>query len=111
MPLNWDIRGHIGGNAPQSTLVNLLLHPPCDASLRMDKEWHGIHFLLTGDAWSTDGEYCSIVFGGTEIGPDISYGPARMLTAQQVADIASKLQALSLDDLRSRFNPAEMTAA
>ena len=77
----------------------------------MDKEWHGIHFLLTGDAWSTDGEYCSIVFGGTEIGPDISYGPARMLTAQQVADIASKLQALSLDDLRSRFNPAEMTAA
>ncbi len=68
----------------------------------MDKEWHGIHFLLTGEAWSTDGEYGSVVFGGTEIGPDISYGPARMLTAQQVGEIGSKLQALPLGDLRAR---------
>ena|SRR5215510_9459594 len=77
----------------------------------MDKEWHGIHFLLTGDPWSTAGPYGQVIFGGREIGPDLGYGPARLLTARQVKDIAAKLQAVPAETLMARYDPKKLTKA
>jgi Domain of unknown function (DUF1877) len=58
----------------------------------MDKEWGGIQFLLNGDPDSTKGPYGQVIFGGQEIGPNMGYGPARVLNAKQVAEIASPLK-------------------
>jgi hypothetical protein len=92
-------------------LLKLLLHPPLDGALPMDKEWHGIHFLLTGDAWATESPRGAVIFGGEETALDLGYGPARILQPEQVHDIAAELRHLSIDELRACYSPAEMSKA
>ena len=77
----------------------------------MDKAWHAIHFLLTGTAWGGDPPLNFIAAGGTEIGDDLGYGPARGLTSAEVRTLASALKALPRDSLLQRFDPAALTAA
>jgi len=95
------------GQRVQALLTDAAATAP-DARLKMDKEWHGIHFLLRGDAWSNDGPYGQAVLGGTDIGPDLGYGPARLLNADEVAEIAAALAGVPIDGLRSRYNPVAM---
>jgi hypothetical protein len=73
------------------------------------KEWGGIQFLLNGDPDSTQGPYGQVIFGGQETGPNMGYGPTRVRNANQVAEIASRLQTLSADSLRLSYDPKTMT--
>jgi len=81
------------------------------ADLDIDKAWHAIHFLLTGTAWDGEPPLNFLAIGGTEIGDDLGYGPARGLAASQVRELATALDALPADILLERFNPAAFTAA
>jgi len=75
----------------------------------LEKAWHGIHFLLTGTAWEGDPPLSFLLSGGREIeGIEVGYGPARVLTASEPRSIASALAAVSDQQLRRRFDPAEM---
>src|SRR5207302_6195207 len=57
---------------------------PSDA-LDIDKSWHLIHFLLTGDTWGGDYPLVNVVLGGTELsGTDAGYGPFRYLVHDEV---------------------------
>jgi len=58
----------------------------------IDKAWHGIHFVLTGTDAEQPLPLGFILNGGTDIGDDLGYGPARLLTAQQVGEIATALE-------------------
>ncbi len=100
---------HLARDEGALTKVVLETKPP--AGMEMDKEWHGIHFLLTGSAWSTQGPYGQVILGGKEIGPDLGYGPARFLTAEQVKEIAERLRGVTEDQLRRRYDPVKMTEA
>jgi hypothetical protein len=93
----------------EHALQRLLFDAGPDVRLAMDKEWGGIQFLLNGSPDSTEGPYGQVIFGGQEIGPDMGYGPARVLNAKQVAEIASSLRSLSADSLRLRYDPQAMT--
>lgn len=95
----------------ERALAEAIINAKAPFGLELDKEWHGIHFLLTGDPWSTRGPYGQVVLGGKEIGPDLGYGPARVLTVEQVKDIAAKLQALPVERLKQRYDPDKMTKA
>lgn len=78
----------------------------------LEKAWHGIHFLLTGSAWEGEEPLCYLVRGGKELGDeDFGYGPARLLTPDQVANWANALSNISPDDLQKRFDPAAMAKA
>jgi hypothetical protein len=59
----------------------------------LDKAWHGIHYLLTGLAEGGPEPQSLAVFGGEEFGPEVGYGPARFLTADQVRHVAETLGA------------------
>jgi hypothetical protein len=60
--------------------------------LEIDKAWHGIHYLLTGSAEEGPEPLTWAVFlGGDEIGEDMGYGPARLLSAEHVRLIANAL--------------------
>ncbi len=73
-------------------------------SLYIDKAWHGIHFLLSGEAWGDDLPLGFIV-GGEYIGEeDVGYGPARFLSSAQVAQIADALAPISRADLMGRWD-------
>jgi hypothetical protein len=75
----------------------------------VEKAWHGIHFLLTGDVAPGKGPLANVVFGRTPIGDeDLGYGPALATDAADVPAIAAALAALTDDELRARFDPAAM---
>ena len=82
---------------------------PAD-ELDVDKAWHGLHFLFTGDAWSGEPPLDFIVSGGTEAGDeDVGYGPARAFTSAEVRAISAALDNITRDELATRFDPARMT--
>lgn len=79
----------------------------------LDKAWHGLHYLLTGTAWSSQEPACYLVAGGEQIGDeeehDIGYGTARLLSPVQVAAFASVVAILTPAEIQKRLNPQEMT--
>jgi hypothetical protein len=83
-----------------------------DADLPLDKSWHGLQFLLTGQPVSGDPPLNFLTEGGTDVGDvDVGYGPARMLNSIEVAALHPALEAFSQSDLEARFDPAAMKAA
>jgi hypothetical protein len=77
--------------------------------LDVEKAWHGLHYLLTGDPWAGDSALADVVLGGTELGPDMGYGPARYLTPERVAAAAGALASMTRDELRRRYDPSTMS--
>jgi hypothetical protein len=79
--------------------------------LDVDKAWHGIHFLLTGEAWGGTPPLSMAVIGGTEFGEDVGYGPAHYLTSSQVLEVAQALIRIPRSKLVEGFSPSAMSAA
>ena len=83
--------------------------------LNLDKAWHGLHYLLTGMTWAGEEPNCYLLAGGTQVGNEqehdvFGYGPARVLAPAQVAAFSAAVAALTRDEIRRRYNPAEMTS-
>ncbi|HHX01343.1 MAG TPA: YfbM family protein [Firmicutes bacterium] len=77
--------------------------------LSLDKAWHGVHFLLTGSSMPTDDLLSDVIMGGTEVGDDLGYGPARYLKPEEVAALAEGLGKVTQEDLYNKFSPDGMT--
>jgi hypothetical protein len=85
---------------------------PDDARLDVDKSWHIIHFLLTGDAWGGPVPLANAVCGGTELGDvDVGYGPAKFLEPSEVGDVAVAISGITSGELWSRFDTVAVKAA
>jgi len=106
---------------PQQTLQSLLEDPekvvgllyPDDYedppnSMDVDKAWHGLHYLLTGEAEGGEEPLSLAILEGTEIGPELDFGPARYLTGEEVKAVAHALAALTPEALAQRYNPRDM---
>ena len=79
--------------------------PLPDRRLDIDKSWHIIHFLLTGETWEGKEPLRNVVLGGTLIGEvDVGYGPARYLTPPEVREISKALSSISESSLWARFD-------
>jgi hypothetical protein len=74
----------------------------------LDKSWHGLHYLFTGETYGGKPPLSQAVLGGVEFGEDGGYGPARYLEASEVRDIAGALAKVTPDALAQRFNPQDM---
>jgi hypothetical protein len=80
-------------------------------STGLEKAWHGLHFLLTGSSWESDGVLGFLVAGGEPVGGlDLGYGPARFFRPDAVERLDAALSRISDDELWSRFDPARMEA-
>lgn len=82
-----------------------------EPELDLGKAWHGLHYLLTGTAWDTDGGAGAAILGGDEVGEEGGYGPPRLLDSERVRAVAASLDGLDVETLRARFDPAAMAAA
>ncbi|MDS3859404.1 YfbM family protein [Thermosynechococcaceae cyanobacterium BACA0444] len=80
-------------------------------ALDIDKDWHGLHYLLTGQAWESPGILGQVILGGQEVGDDLGYGAARLLTSEQVQVVAQALSHLSTDEFAAKFNPSQLNEA
>lgn len=79
------------------------------ASISLDKAWHGVHYLLCGKVEPGTDLASQAVIGGTEIGEDLGYGPARYFDADKVVEIARELTRPNLEaEMTARFDPAQM---
>lgn len=82
----------------------------------LEKDWHALHFLLTGDA-SLNPEHhendplYNLVMGGRPTSLEASYGPVRKFEADDIRQIVAALEKISVDELRARFSPAAFNAA
>src|SRR5438105_8258837 len=71
----------------------------------LNKAWHAIHFVLTGSRLGGDEPLNFLVSEGTPVGEvDVGYGPARVLTSQQVRSLATALASLAPEDLAARVD-------
>lgn len=82
--------------------------------LSLDKAWHGVHYLLCGEAEPGPTLLSQAVLGGTDLGDDdegfSGYGPARYFTVSQVAQIAEQMDAPELEsEAAARFDAARMS--
>ena len=76
----------------------------------VDKAWHAIHFLLCGDAEKGQAPLNFVVAGGTEVGDvDVGYGPARVFTSKELAEIVRALEPISSADLKKRYDAHSLT--
>lgn len=98
--------------ASPETVPTYLYETRVDDTVRLDKAWHGIHFMLTGESYGGEGPIARAVLGGVSIGDeDVGYGPARGLSAAQVSEVAVALSQVSEADFRGRFDAAALDAA
>ena len=92
--------------------VNLDGPPQGVRALDVDKAWHGIHFLLTGEGWTGRLPLGFIVSGGRGIGDvDVGYGPARGFTSGEVREIADALAPISREALLARWDAERIREA
>lgn len=82
-----------------------------DTVLDLDKAWHGLHYLLTGTPYDNHGLLGQAILGGKEVGEDLGYGPARILSPERVKEIAGALGSLSTESLSSKYDPSAMERA
>src|SRR5438094_715270 len=109
----------IGNLRPASDAeINRLLRQPAEitrflygadaeagGNVVLNKAWHAIHFALTGQRLGGQEPLSFLVDEGTPVGEiDLGYGPARVLTSEQVRAIASQLAAIAPEDLAARID-------
>jgi hypothetical protein len=81
------------------------------ANISIDKAWHGVHYLLCGRPEPGSDLISQAVMGGTDVGDDLGYGPARYFDAPTVAAIAHELTQPNLEaQMAARWDPDQMTA-
>lgn len=96
-----------------SLLEDSIYNDEADAEnlVDIDKSWDGIIFLLTGQSLATaKHNLVRILFSGQIIDEeqDLGYGPAHYLTAEQAAELNGEISAITIADLKQRFNPERM---
>jgi hypothetical protein len=97
------------GSAPSTPVPKLDLDPASVRSIDLDKAWHGIHFLLNGTADQGTPPLDFMVEGGLDVGSEHwGYCSPRAFQPEEVQAIASALEPLTEDQLRSRFDPEKM---
>lgn len=75
----------------------------------LDKAWQAAHYLFTGSAWEGDPPLNFLLEGGSELDYEGPWNSApRTFTPLETREIAAALAAVSDDELRARFDPAEM---
>jgi hypothetical protein len=84
--------------------------------LSLDKSWHIIHFLLTGDKTMTphhspDKPLHNVVMGGTPTQVETGYGPVRVIEKADVKEIATALASVSPESFESKYTIADLNAA
>lgn len=74
--------------------------------LDIGKFWHNLHFLLTGntetDTTTAPPPLGNVVLGGTPTKWEATYGMVRLLTPEEVSEVAAALEDTTPEDLRRR---------
>ena len=70
----------------------------------LDKAWQCLHYLMTGSARDGEAPLNFLLKGGTPVGDDLGFGPARVFRPLEVAAIADALANVTQPMLLARFD-------
>lgn len=79
-----------------------------NATCDMDKAWHLLHFVLSGNMEGGDGPENFIMTGGQEIGEDLGYGPTRFFKAKATEEIGKFIAQLSKQTIHHRLEKQQL---
>jgi len=77
---------------------------PFKGQTSLEKEWHVIHYILCGSDAPDGTSLGDAVLGGTEVGADLGYGPARLILPDQIRTINSALSSVDFQELCRNVN-------
>jgi hypothetical protein len=94
-----------------SKLLELRLDTETDEIFNIDRTWDALAYLVSGP--DTDKAMVPLtwfIFGNQTVdeSQDLGYGPARYLAPAQVTEVHEELKAVSVDDLKLKYDPALM---
>ncbi|MBC3882889.1 YfbM family protein [Undibacterium sp. LX40W] len=95
----------------QRALEQVLFKSNAASTLNIGTSWHAIHYLITGKTSSPVPGAGEVIFGGTEIGNDLGFGPAHLFSAEEVKTISDALQAFPLKTFTGRYDVKQMQAS
>jgi len=83
------------------------------ADFNMEKDWHIVGYLLTGDAKIKEenvpnAPLHNVIFGGAKSSVITGYGPVRYFDAKTVAEIAAALAGADRNKIAARYDPEVM---
>jgi hypothetical protein len=102
---------------PEKLLAKMQEKESSDRYFSIGKDWHALHFLLTGDgSLNPDSPLPppplgNVVQGGTPTPWECTYGHVRSLSPEEVREVAIALEGISVEELRSRFKVKEFNVA
>jgi hypothetical protein len=83
-------------------------------SLRLEKSWHGLHYVLTGTAGEASAPLGFLLSGGEPVGEpceeDEGEIPARLLLPGDVQRLSAALAEVNGDEFGRRFDPERLAA-
>lgn len=75
--------------------------------LDIDKSWHAIHFIVTGNPYEGEGGGIldQLIFGGAPVNDDdLGYGPAMLVEKGAVLQLADALKEWDKETFREKFH-------
>jgi hypothetical protein len=78
------------------------------ASTRLEKSWHGLHYLLTGTSGEGDAPLNFLLQGGTPLGTDPEDFTPQLFAPELVRRIDAALGPISEEELWSRYDAETM---
>ncbi len=87
--------------------------PLSKRAVRLEKSWHGLHFVFTGSAWEGDEPLNFLLGGGEPVGEagDEEEAPARVLLPDFVRKLKKALDGISRDEFERRFDLEKLEEA
>ena len=87
-------------DAPDETedfLFSVDVEDPFEGQTDIDKSWHALHYLICGNLEPDGSILGDVILGGEPLGPDLGYGPARILDSEKVKAINKELQNVDIE--------------
>jgi hypothetical protein len=75
--------------------------------ISLEKAWHGLHYLLTGEVWEGTGPLAFLLAGGQHVDDDEDNG-VRWFSPEEAAQIHQALSGVSDDQLWTRYDAEQM---
>lgn len=80
-------------------------------TFELEQAWHILHFLLSAGNAEGPWPMAFLMSGGVEVGPDLGYGAARLISPAHTREITAFLGAVSFGMLEAAYIPETIKAA
>lgn len=78
--------------------------------LDLHKSWHMLHYVFTGSAWEGAAPANTLLLGGREVGEDMGYGPARIVSVAETSAFDAFLKGQTPEALERRIDISRMSS-